>query len=252
MEALKLLIADGTEDFRIALAEALRDSYRIRECSDGIQAMELLNSFRPDLLVLDLMLPGMDGISLLQKMIGSAHRPMVLATSRFQSDYVTDTVSRLGVGYMMMKPCDIRATVARIRDLSQGLRPTVICRPDPETFVSNILLTLGFATNLRGYLYLREAVPIMARDPKQSITKELYPTVGKLFGVDAANVERSIRSAITAAWLRRDDRIWSFYFLPDADGQIRKPTNGNFITRLASCPEVAPEPAELVRSGKIL
>ena len=241
MEALKLLIADGTEDFRIALADALRGSYRIRECSDGIQALELLRSFRPDLLVVDLMLPGLDGISLLQEAAEMESRPMVLATTRFQSEYVIDTVSKLGVGYLMIKPCDIRSTVSRIQDLRQRLNPPAVTRPDPGVFVSNLLLLLGVATNLRGYLYLREAIPMIARDRKQSITKELYPRIAKQFDCETACVERSIRSAIGSAWKRRDDRIWRGYFSPEANGQIKKPSNGKFITRLAMCPELTEE-----------
>lgn len=233
MDALKLLIADGNEDFRLALAEALRGAYYVRSCRDGKEALELLHSFSPDVFVLDLMLPELDGISLLQTAVTSGIRPMVLATTRFLNDYVLDSVDLLGVGYLMVKPCDVRATVARIHDLSQKLRQPLVSQPDPRTHVSNLLLSLGIPTKLRGYTYLREAVLLMAKDPKQSITKELYPAVAALCGCESTHVERSIRSAIATAWKHRDDRIWQLYFQPGAGGSLPRPTNAAFISRLA-------------------
>lgn len=238
MEALKLLIAESSEDFRIALAESLRGAYCVRECSDGAEALRVLKSFCPDVLVLDLMLPGKDGISLLQEAMEAGLRPMVLATTRFASDYVLDTAGRLGIGYVMIKPCDVRATVARIRDLSCRLNVPQVTRPDPRSCASNILLTLGVPTKLNGYGYLREAIPLMAKDPGQSITKELYPAVAKLYRCEPKNVERSIRSAIDSAWKKRDERIWGMYFSPNTSGIIQRPTNAEFISRLAGSGEL--------------
>ena len=234
MEMLKLLIADGTEEFRQALCDTLRGAYYVRTCTDGREALELLRSYSPDVLVLDLMLPGLDGISLLQQAAAGGICPMVLATSRFINDYVLEAVEKMGVGYLMMKPCDVHATAARISDLSRRIRPPVLSRPDPRTQVSNLLLTLGIPTKLRGYAYLREAILLMASAPGQSITKELYPAVGELCGATAVHVERSVRSAILAAWEHRDSRIWHLYFPPDGDGSETKPTNAAFITRLAN------------------
>lgn len=235
MEKLKLLIADGTEDFRLALADALRGAYQVRQCADGCRAKELLASFRPDVLVVDVMLPGLDGISLLQWAAESEIRPMVLATTRLQSDYVMDALDRFGVGYAMMKPCDVRATVARIGDLSTRIHPPAVARPEPASTLPILLRTLNVPTKSRGYTYLREAVPLWMKDPTQSITKELYPAVAARCGCDKSHVERSIRSAIDVAWRNRDESIWRMYFQPDSSGRIPRPTNGDFISRLAQC-----------------
>lgn len=237
----KLLIADGTEEFREALADALRGAYHVRTCWDGREALEQLRSYGPDVLVLDLMLPELDGISLLQQAAGAGLHPVVLATSRFVNDYVLESVDRLGVGYLMMKPCDVHATVARISDLSQRIRTPVIARPDPRSTVSNLLLALGIPSKLRGYAYLREAIVLMSACPGQSITKELYPAVGELCGGTAVHVERSARSAIAAAWERRDKRIWELYFPPGGDGSATRPTNAAFICRLADRLRMEPE-----------
>lgn len=233
MDALKLLIADDNEEFRQALAEALQDMYYIRTCRTGKEAMSLLRSFGPDVLVLNLMLPEMDGISLLENAVRSGILPMVLATTPLDNDYVVESVSRLGVEYLMRRPCDVSSTVARIRDLSRRLKPALISQPDPMSHVSNLLLSLGFATRLNGYALVREAILIKARNPDFAITKELYPAVAAACSCRKDHVERSIRSAINNAWKRRDEQVWQRYFHPEADGMVRRPTNGAFITRLA-------------------
>ena len=98
MDAMKLLIADGNEEFRRALAAELEGAYRIRCCADGKEALSLLRSFVPDVLVLDLMLPALDGISLLQSAVGAGLCPMVLVTSRFYNDYILGVLAELSVG----------------------------------------------------------------------------------------------------------------------------------------------------------
>ncbi len=233
MNARRLLIADGTEEFSSALADALSGSYELRRCRTGLEALELISTFRPDVLVLDLMLPGLDGISLLQSAPVMELRPIVLATSRFVNDYIMESMSELNVGYLMMKPCDIKATVSRIADLNRRVRPRIITPADPVTRISNALLTLGIASKLNGYLYLREAVQIVADKPGLSITKELYPEVGKRCGTSANNVERSIRSAIVSAWNRRDEEVWQMYYGNGTNSPMKRPSNAEFVSRLA-------------------
>lgn len=235
METRKLLIADGGEEFRRALKETLQGTYHVRTCRDGKEALRLLRSYKPDILVLDLMLPELDGISLLHSAIQDNLSPVVLATSKFINDYVLEAAGRLGVGYLIRKPCDIRATAARIVDLSQCACSVPLSQPDPRFHASNLLLSLGVPPKRAGYRYLREAIPIMAKNPHLSITKELYPTVAALCQSDGNNVEHSIRSAIHTAWEHRDDRLWQLYFPPDSTGHIPRPTNASFILRLADC-----------------
>ena len=233
LEKMKMLIADSSEEFGGALADVVRGAYILRSCREGRETLAMLNSFQPDLLVLDLLLPGLDGISILRQAASAGLRPMVLATSRYVSDYVVEAMNQLGVGYLMVKPCDVRATAARLGDLTQRLKQPLFTQPDPRTAVSNILLTLGVPTKLRGYAYVREAVLERMRDPGQSITKELYPTVAALCCATPMQVERSIRSAIAAAWSRRDEQVWQLYFPTDPSGTRVRPTNAAFISRLA-------------------
>lgn len=233
MEKLTILLADADDDFRATLADTLRPLYRVRTASDGQQAYQLLHSCLPDIVILDLMLPGMDGITLLQNAAETGLRPMVLATTRFLSDYTLYAADRLGISYVMVKPCDISAVVARITDLSGRLSVPVFSHPEPRSLISNTLLRLGISTKLRGYGYLREAVLLMGKDPSQSITKELYPAVAAICGATASQVERSVRSAVATAWDHCDQRIWQLYFPADDRGRIPRPTNAAFISRLA-------------------
>ena len=234
MEGLKLLIAEGSEEFRSALERTLRSSYHVRSCGEGNEALGLMTSFRPDVVLLDLMLPGLDGITILERTVASGLQPMVLAVTGYYNPYMLDAIQRMGVGYLMVKPCDIQATIARLGDLSQRLKRPLVARADPKVHVSNLLLALGIPTKLKGYSYLREAVILMAEDPDQSVTKELYPAVAAACGGDPKNVERSIRSAIEKAWLFRDENYWKLFFPADGTGLIRRPTNGEFIARLAN------------------
>ena len=231
---LKVLIADSGEEFRQALAEQLQMSYIVRTSREGKRTQEIMREFQPDILVLDLMLPGLDGISLLQAAAEEGMHPMVLATTSFFNDYVLQAVERLGVGYVMVKPCDIRATAMRLSDLTEHLAQPVLTQPDPRTVVTNLLLSLNIPTKLKGFACLREAILEAMRDPGQPVTKELYPAVAKLCDGNAVQVEHLIRSAITAGWKRRDEKIWRLYFRPNQAGELERPTNAAFIFCIAS------------------
>lgn len=229
----KLLIVDATEEFRSALADATKGIYIVRTCGDGEEALELAKTFAPDILVLDLTVAGMDGLSLAQILSKTRSKPVILATTRFTSPYVLDAAGRSGIDYMMVKPCNIRAVLARLEDLVNCREPQTRIKADPKVSVANLLLALGVHTNNKGYIYLREAVPIYAKDPQQSVTKELYPAVGKLCGANVEQVERAMRTAIQRAWDHRDEQIWKMYFVTRADGTMKRPSNSEFISRLA-------------------
>ena len=235
MEKLKLLISDGNREFSDALVRHLRGVYRVQTSFEGQQTLDAILSYQPDLLILDLFLPGMDGVSILQRAAEAGARPMVLVTTCLINDYILDALTRLNVGYLMKKPCEVRATVSRLGDLSQRIRPPMPFHPDSRTAVSNLVLILGIRTKLDGYTYLLDAIPMAARNPGISMTKELYPEVGKIHRVSGAQVEKAIRSAINSAWKMRDDQVWRMYFPPGPDGRVARPTNSVFITRLADC-----------------
>ena len=232
METRKLLVADASVSFCAALTGALGGTFELRTCHDGLQARTLLESFQPDILVTDLALPGLDGISLLKAASNESKRPALLVTTGFFSPYIENAIAEVGVDYLMLKPCDLRAMVERIQDLSQ-CDCAAIHLPCARTTISNILMALDVPVKRKGYQYLESAIELFEKDPQQSMTKVLYPAVAKMYGTSRESVERAIRSAIQGAWDDRDEKVWRLYFQPCRNGMVPRPTNKAFIAALA-------------------
>lgn len=233
MAKYKLLIVDNSEEFPLALTEVLNSHFQIQYCLDGKEALSLLCSFQPDILLLELVVPGLDGISLLQAAADDGIQPVILTFTRFYNDYMMAALTRLNVSYCMMKPCDVHATAQRIQDLIPLVRQRQFLCPDPRDRAGEILSSLGFVTKHHGYSYLLEAIVMEAQTPEQAVTKHLYPAIAAKFNCVNANVEHAIRTAIKSAWLRGDKAIWQQYFPPDSNGTIPRPTNATFISRIA-------------------
>lgn len=234
MEMLKLLIAESGEEFRETLAQQVRGKYRIRTCREGTEALDTILAFKPDLVVLDMMLPGLDGISIIEEAQRCGIRPLILAVTKYPSDFMVASAARLGIAYMMVKPCRIKAVVQRLQDLEQLREEPAVIRPEPRTEVSNILLALGISTKLQGYAYLREAILESINRPGQAVTKILYPAVGEICNASKTQVERSIRSAICKAWEHRDEAVWRSWFQSTPGETMVRPSNAVFITAIAN------------------
>lgn len=231
MEMRKLLLVDPSPSFCAALSEILGSVYDLRVCYDGAQAMTQLESFSPDVLVTDLTLPAVDGITLIKAAAGKIHKLAILVTTRFSSPYIENALAQNGVDYLMFKPCDIRALVERIGDLSMqagSVPPPSIC-----TGTGNLLLMLGLNAGRKGYAYLEQIIELFRQDPGRSLTKELYPAVGRKNQAGAASVERAVRGVIQTAWENRDEAVWRLYLTPGRGGAVARPTNRAFIATIA-------------------
>lgn len=233
MNNLKLLVADSADDFCSALTAQLQDRYNVKTCQDGTRAQELLRIFAPDILILDMMLPGLDGITLLQRTAQQGIHPAVIAMTSYCSEYIANAAGRFNVCYMMRKPCSAEACAERIEDIAQQLMSSAVPKADPRALVSNVLLQLGFSAKLKGYGYLREGILLFAEDVSQLVTKELYPAIGAKFCSSGDRVERAIRSAIQNAWDSGVNELWSYFFAQTDGSAVRCPTNSEFIARLA-------------------
>lgn len=229
----KVLIVDPSEDWQIILAQALGRDYQVECCADGNRALQLLRDFRPDVLILELMLTGTDGVGVLQAASNEKLLPATLVTGRYFSDFLLNTLGRYAVDYVSQKPCSVGSLVDRVHELAALAEPKQIRPASPGDLVANALLSLGVIPSQSGFHYLREGILLKARDPRVQLTKHLYPAIGEPCGVNGAAVEKAIRTAISSAYRRRNDAVWRIYFTPDPDGQIPKPTAGQFITRLA-------------------
>lgn len=233
LDRLTLMIVDDSALFREALEEALSDAYTIYSFSNGREALEAATDVKPDVMILDLMLPQLDGVTLLHEIQSAGLRPMVLAVTRFFNEYVLESAQELGIGYIIRKPCTPAAVSQRVRDLCRRLNSRLEKPVDPVQYVTEQIKLLRFSPRHNGSNYIREAVLLMYQRPNISITKELYPSVGAQFGSNALQVERSIRSAINAAWKQPGKDRWAQLFPPDSQGHIPRPSNGVLIARLA-------------------
>jgi len=169
------------------------------------------------------------------------HRPVVLATSGFITDYVASASANLGVRYLMLKPCDMDALVERLQEIrgdsqqTKVLHPKQSGQPNIETMVTNIIHEIGVPAHIKGYQYLREAIIIAVGDMDviNAITKVLYPQVAKAFQTTPSRVERAIRHAIEVAWDRGDLDTLQRFFGYTVSNTKGKPTNSEFIALIA-------------------
>lgn len=232
MSTPDLLIADSSDEFRTALSDILQNQFQIRSCKTGREVLSCALKKPPQVLLLDLMLPELDGFSLLSALHEANIFPAVIAVTQLISDYIICRITQLKVSYLLVKPCDIASAAQRVLEIGRS-QSSEIGRVDPRKRVGNALLDLGVSAKLNGYQYLLESILMMLDDPDLSITKELYPAVGTLCKTSGMLVERSIRSAVDSAWRRRDERVWRKFFRPDSTGTIVRPSNTVFINAVA-------------------
>lgn len=233
----KLLIAADSRIFAELLQESLTKQFDILTCHDGQEALQLLRDFRPDLLVIDLMLSQIDGIGVIKMAHSSGIRPQVVAYSAYITDYVTAALEQLNVACLIRLPCDHRYVAARILDVAgwQEQEPVI----DRE--LRNILAVLGFRPNHAGCLITESCVRQYMNDPGQTLSTQLYPAVAKSFDSTQAQVERAMGRAVEAAWKARDEQVWRMYFPTGKNGKVNKPSNAQFLAVIGECLSVVAE-----------
>lgn len=238
-----VFIADSAEDFTSGLSAALQRAngfHVLGTAGDGELAIRMIEEKKPDILILDLMLPKKDGIAVLKAISAMERKPIVLATSVFITEYVSNAAANLGVRYLMLKPCDMGLLVERLEEIRAGesLRFPASRRPDKnsiETMVTNIIHEIGVPAHIKGYQFLRDAILLTMNEPEyiNAVTKRLYPEIAKKNGTTASRVERAIRHAIEVAWDRGDVDTLNSYFGYTIHNLRGKPTNSEFIAMIA-------------------
>lgn len=223
----KLLIAESSDTLRIQLQEELKKHYDVTTCADGAAALRLLDSLRPDALILDLMLPESDGLSVLE--LAEYIPSVVLCITALPSEYAIQRACDLGAGYILLKPCSIRSIANHLEQLCIAHSLPRRSLPDAQSRAAAHLLALGVNLSSAGGYQLRVGIPLFAQDPSQRLGKELYPAITVLCGNTAQDVEYTMRDAIQKAWTNRDQELWEWYF----PGATRYPSNKRFISRLA-------------------
>ena len=250
MNEIKVMLVDDNAELRRSIKNYLERQEGIRvcaECGNGLEALEALGKHRADILVLDVIMPQMDGYSLLEEMNRQQleNAPQVIVTSALGRDDFIVRAVELGAKYYMVKPFEPTVLLGRIRELS-GQSKTPIAPGSVRTAASmhtmsmdeklaSIFLTIGIPAHIKGYAFLREAVKMVVENPDiiNRITKELYPGIGKRFNTSASKVERAIRHAIEVAWSRGRVETLNKIFGCRVATKEEKPTNGELIAMLA-------------------
>ncbi|MCC8156042.1 MAG: response regulator [Oscillospiraceae bacterium] len=232
---IQVFIADASQDFIALLCakiEQQQDLTVVDTATAGNVAYEKLLQSTPDVLVTDLLLPGLDGLSLLRALKQEGKLPRTVVVSGFVNDRIAQAVSRLGVEDYLPKPCGLEELTCRIREAASPERRRAVRNFDPV--ISEALLNFGIMPHLNGYQFLREGVrrALDDRNVLRGITKILYPDLAKQFNTTSHCVERSIRGAIEKAWVDGNRERRQRYFGGVFDSFSQTPTNIRFITAI--------------------
>lgn len=233
MDIQKLLIVDASPVFADDLTQRLEGTFLIRSCTDGATARTLLRSFRPHVMVMDLMLPQMDGLEVLRSISPEPDRPRILVTTTVMTQFIEQSLQSIEFDYIMRKPCNCGILSDRICELSHSNCRDIFMPVSGKFCVDRMLNSLNVSSSSRGHDFLPRAVELFSQTPHISMTGQLYPALGRQFDVQPGTVERDIRLAIHAAWSCRNDNIWRQYFGCDSSGNVPRPTNTQFIRTLA-------------------
>lgn len=241
MEAIKrILIADTGTEFRTILTQSLEkeaDLQIVGETADGAELVQLARDLKPDAVIMEMVLTGMDGLEVLDELSAMKEPPKVLILSSYIRGNVIDEAAARGADFFITKPCKISTVCQRLRQVMSpgGLESDHNEGPDLERQVTAIIHEVGVPAHIKGYQYLREAIMIAVDDMDviNAVTKVLYPEVAKTFGTTASRVERAIRHAIEVAWDRGDLETLQKYFGYTVSNTKGKPTNSEFIAMIA-------------------
>ena len=238
----RVMLANSNEEFTNSLAALLKQSDRyavVGTANDGARAMQMLAEVKPDLLVVDMMLPKADGIAVLKAASALEKKPMQLVLADFMTEFVTAALVQQGVQYVLLKPCTTRAVLERLDEMRGNLSQN---KPygngkeaNIEAMVTSMIHEIGVPAHIKGYQYLREAIILAVKDMEviNAITKVLYPQVAKTFSTTPSRVERAIRHAIEVAWDRGDLETLQRFFGYTVSNSKGKPTNSEFIALIA-------------------
>ena len=237
---VRVILADASEEFRILLKDSIEETGEFRvvgSTGDGEQLVQMAAELKPQLVIMDVVLPGLDGFGALSHLQAMGEEmPQVIVTSSFCNDRMVQQATDLGVYFFLPKPVSEGSLMEHMR---RAVRPQEekegVRAPGLETMVTGIIHEIGVPAHIKGYQYLREAIMIAVNDMDviNAVTKVLYPEVAKRFATTPSRVERAIRHAIVVAWDRGDLETLQHYFGYTVNSAKGKPTNSEFIALIA-------------------
>lgn len=197
----------------------------------------MAQELKPDAIIMEMVLTGLDGLEVLDRLSELKDRPKILVLSSYIRGNVIDEAAARGTDFFISKPCKISTVCERLRQVMSPGAPEIDRdnATNLETQVTAIIHEVGVPAHIKGYQYLREAIMIAVDDMDviNAVTKVLYPEVAKRFGTTASRVERAIRHAIEVAWDRGDLETLQKYFGYTVSNAKGKPTNSEFIAMIA-------------------
>ncbi|HHY76409.1 MAG TPA: sporulation transcription factor Spo0A [Firmicutes bacterium] len=248
MRKMRVLVVDDNKEFVGLLREYLEKQEDIEVAGvayNGVEALEAIQELRPDVVVLDIIMPYLDGIGVLERLSkeDASNRPKVVMLTAFGQESITHRVVELGADYYILKPFDLDVLTERLRQLwsnesgtSTRTTPAVRERDKSQDCkVTAIMRELGIPAHIKGYLYLRDAIIMVVDrvDLLSKITKELYPAIAQKYTTTPSRVERAIRHAIEVAWDRGNMEFIQKVFGHTISQEKGKPTNSEFIAMVA-------------------
>ena len=247
MEKLKVLLVDDNARITAMLESILQEDAEIEvvgKAEDGVEALDMIEEKEPDLMLLDLIMPKLDGIGVMEKMQQMEGKvPKVIIVSGISQEQITETTFELGASYYILKPFNKDMILRCVQKFKPGAKTKFIStgnenrrseelvKYDLESNVTNIIHEIGVPAHIKGYQYLRDAILMSVDDSEMlnSVTKILYPSIAKQHGTTPSRVERAIRHAIEVAWSRgRMDTIDELFGYTIHTGK-GKPTNSEFV-----------------------
>ncbi len=237
---IHVLLADNSEYFAVPCANVMKShglEVTLTE-KDGKAVLEALTTQKPDVLLMDLFLPRLDALGVLEGLRQTDHRPLVMVMSGFDNPALERETMAAGADYYFLKPFDAAAISRRIASLCgehSGDTPTRRGASNLELQVTEIIHQIGVPAHIKGYQYLRDAILMAIEDDSiiNAVTKRLYPAVAKKHGTTSSRVERAIRHAIEVAWDRGDVDTLTAYFGYTIHNERGKPTNSEFIAMIS-------------------
>jgi len=274
-DKITILIADDNPEFAKTLTSYIEDDNEfdiIAIARDGKEAVEMITSTEPDVVLLDVIMPHLDGIGVLEKINAAKMKknPLCIMLSAVGQDKITQRALELGAEYYAIKPFDIITLLQRIKEIRKYRQqpqfinsninnyninnntnsyvareikaPYIEISPEKkkdeenlEALVTNVIHEVGVPAHIKGYQYLREAIMMVVNniDIINQITKQLYPEIASKYNTTPSRVERAIRHAIEVAWGRGQSETVENIFGYTISAAKGKPTNSEFIAMIA-------------------
>lgn len=242
---IKVYIVDSNSDYRYVCADNLRKEGFdvVGDSGDGRQALGDISRFRPDVILFDLWIPGVDTHCLMNevyKLDGGYNPEFILVTGINNRRMIEETVN-MGAAGCIIKPFEYSSLIFKINEIMERSTCNMLYGVSAdadfelEAQVTQVIHQIGIPAHIKGYQYLRCAIMMVVGNNRiiNEVTKTLYPTVASKFNTTPSRVERAIRHAIEVAWDRGDVDMLNSYFGYTVQNSKGKPTNSEFIAMIA-------------------